>query len=427
MKVLVLCAVAIGLVFPKTAVTQSESAWRTHNRAATAARASGDTAAYRMHVAALEQEVGATPRLATNLARLAFLMHDTSAARRWTQNAAAMGVPLDSDIVAQYGKVNGSRAVEQLQARQHEASRTIDHSAFAWQLNDTDMIAEDLAYDIERKRFLVTSVHRGGVYAIYQNGFMSTLVRPDPRLWGTFAVGIDSRRQALWVTTAAFPGTAYYTRGDSGKSALLEYDLVSGMLRQTYSSIDGGVHAFGDLTIATDGAVYLADGFGGGVYVALPGSKVLKAVVPSGTFASPQTPVVAADGRRLLVPDYVFGIASIDLASRQWHWLHHPDSLALNGIDGLYWSGGDLIAVQNGVEPNRISRLALLADSAVTRTEVMGRGGQFADLNHALILGDRLYFIERSGWSRMADDGKMTAGIASDAPQLRWIPIRSPH
>ena len=338
-----------------------------------------------------------------------------------------MGVPLDSDMIAQYAKTNGSQAVALLRTRQNVSSRTINHSTLAWQLSDVDMIAEDLAYDVDRQRFLVSSVRRGSVYAVNKNGLMSTLVHPDPSLWGTFAIGIDSRRQALWVTTAAFPGTANYTAADSGKSALLEYDLVSGMLRRTYTPIDDGVHAFGDLTIASDGAVYIADGFGGGVYVARPGSSALKAVVPSGTFASPQTPVVSADGRRLFVPDYVFGVASIDLANSQWHWLHHPDSLALNGIDGLYLSGNDLIAVQNGYDPNRISRLAVLSDSAVTRTAVLGRGGEFADLNHALILGDRLYFIERSGWSPMTDDGKMTAGIAADAPQLRWMPIQAPH
>lgn len=77
MKLTLFMAIALGLPVPKMAWAQSESGWHALSRAVAAARASGDTTAYRMRVGALVKEVGATPRLATSLARLEFFMRET--------------------------------------------------------------------------------------------------------------------------------------------------------------------------------------------------------------------------------------------------------------------------------------------------------------------------------------------------------------
>jgi hypothetical protein len=95
---------------------------------------------------------------------------------------------------------------------------------------------------------------------------------------------------------------------------------------------------------------------------------------------------------------------------------------ALTGIDGLYRAGRDLIPVQNGLVPNRITRLALGSDDRIGVARVLVRGGEAVDLNHALLLRSQLFFIARSGWDRVADDGTMKPGGKLDAPMLRRIP-----
>ena len=152
---------------------------------------------------------------------------------------------------------------------------------------------------------------------------------------------------------------ARYTAADSGKSAVLKYDLLSGKLRGRYVAPDTGAHALGDLVVGTDGTVYVSDGIGGGVYVLAPGRDSLRALVQPGVLVSPQTPALSSDGATLFVPDYAIGIAAVNIASGKVTWITHSDSLALTGIDGLYRVGRDLIVVQNGLEPNRIMRLTL--------------------------------------------------------------------
>jgi hypothetical protein len=81
--------------------------------------------------------------------------------------------------------------------------------------------------------------------------------------------------------------------------------------------------------------------------------------------------------------------------------------------------GHHFIIVQNGLEPNRIARLALDAPMRrVVQATTLVRGPSAADLNHAAIVGDWIYFIRRSGWERVADDGTMRTGAAGDEPTV---------
>jgi hypothetical protein len=132
---------------------------------------------------------------------------------------------------------------------------------------------------------------------------------------------------------------------------------------------------------------------------------------------SPQTPALSSDGATLFVPDYAVGIAAVNVSTGRVAWLAHSDSLDLTGIDGMYRIGRDLIIVQNGPEPNRIMRLTLDASMRrVVRATALVRGSRGVELTHATMLRDWLYFIAKSGWARVADDGTMRAGVSGDEP-----------
>jgi len=290
--------------------------------------------------------------------------------------------------------------------------------ALVFRLPDPDMISEDIAFDAARSLFLVSSVHHGGIYAKRVPGGSPASVKFNAdSSWGILALGVDSARGMLWATTSALPMAAHYSASDSGRSALLGFDLASGALRQRWAAPDTGAHVLGDLTIGANGAVYVADGLGSGVYVLDSGSSTLRTLVPRGVLVSPQTPALSRDGATLFVPDYAIGIAAVRVATGEVTWIAHSDSLALTGIDGMYRVGNDLIVVQNGLEPNRIVRLTLdPAMRRVARASTLVRGSSAVDITHATISRGWLYFIRKSGWDRVADDGTMRAGAAGDAP-----------
>jgi hypothetical protein len=401
-----------------TSTAQSDSTWRDHERALQAARGANDTVAYRAQLDAVYHVLGATPRIATRFAALALNAHDSARAAHWMGAMAAMGTELDTGLLAKYAALKGSRARASLLAMRAQATSNVGAPELAFHLPDRDMISEDIAYDAARSLFLVSSVRHGGVYAKRNGDALPALLKfGADSSWGTFALGVDSARAVLWATTAALPMAAHYTLSDSGRSALLKFDLITGKSRGRYVAADSGAHALGDLTIGSNGAVYVSDGLGSGVYALDSGRDSLRTLVPRGVLVSPQTPALSSDGTTLFVPDYAVGIAAVNVSTGRVAWLAHSDSLDLTGIDGMYRIGRDLIIVQNGPEPNRIMRLTLDASMRrVVRATALVRGSRGVELTHATMLRDWLYFIAKSGWARVADDGTMRAGVTGDEP-----------
>ncbi len=108
------------------------------------------------------------------------------------------------------------------------------------------------------------------------------------------------------------------------------------------------------------------------------------------------------------MPDYARGIAVIDLGTGATRWLSASRPVALDGIDGLYFVDGvTLLAVQNGTNPQRVARLHL--DSGRTRVEAADIVEQstpwLGSPTHGVVVDDRFYFIGKSGWEHMNEDG----------------------
>jgi hypothetical protein len=146
----------------------------------------------------------------------------------------------------------------------------------------------------------------------------------------------------------------------------------------------------------------------------------MQALVPRGTFRSPQTPAVLPDGR-VMVADYALGLAIIDRQEETVTWVQHPDTTAVNGIDGMYLQGHNLYAVQNGTSPERVVRFSLDSRFAgITGWTVIERGSPgLGDPTHGVLLADGFYFLANSGWDRFGDDGAIKAGSASPPTILR--------
>ena len=118
-------------------------------------------------------------------------------------------------------------------------------------------------------------------------------------------------------------------------------------------------------------------------------------------------PALAEDIARL-EPEYERfpGWKAVTTGATRWLGASRP--AALDGIDGLYFvDATTLLAVQNGTSPARVSRLHL--DSGRTRVEAVDVVEQASSWlgapTHGVVVGDRFYFIAKSGWEHMNDDG----------------------
>jgi hypothetical protein len=295
-------------------------------------------------------------------------------------------------------------------------------------LPDSIVVAEDVAWDAARRRWLVSDLRRGRIVTVTPSGRASILFDLRPDTWAVFALGVDAPRGVLWATTIGMPGLAGYTRADSGRAALLKLELATGRLLHRFDFPHASpteAHAPGDMAVAPNGDVFVSDGETGELFVLRKGADALVALVPAGELVSPQQPAVSPDGGTVLVADYIRGIAAVDGATGHVTWLAHGPSVALNGIDGLVFHGRDLIAMQNGTEPNRILRLALDPGMrAVVGVTVLAQGPAIAQPTHAAASGDAVVVIARSGWDRVARDGSVRTGVPAAGATLVRVPLR---
>ncbi|HEY2469635.1 MAG TPA: hypothetical protein VGI45_17575 [Terracidiphilus sp.] len=287
-------------------------------------------------------------------------------------------------------------------------STPISTAEAAFNLPDAGIVAEDIDYDPASKSFLITSVLQKKIIRVAPSGAAADFAQ-SPHHWPMLAIKVDSARHLVWATEVALDGFTAAPKADWGHSAVLCFDLSSGKLLHR---VEGPAQsALGDMVLAQNGDPILSDGSGGGIYRL---THAHLSLINGTDFISPQTPAPLPDPNHVLVPDYVRGIAILDLQNGHVEWLNHdqPPTVALNGVDGLYFHRGTLLLTQNGTSPERVVRLQLDASLArILSSQIIERATPtLGDPTHGVVVGDTFYYIANSGWSELDDHGAVKPG-----------------
>lgn len=157
-----------------------------------------------------------------------------------------------------------------------------------------------------------------------------------------------------------------------------------------------------DITIGADFTLYASDPLNGGLYRKPRGATGVEVFVEPGTFRSPQGLALSDDGTHLFVSDYRYGLARVELASGSIERITSDIPAILDGVDGLWLHRGELIAVQNGTSPMRISAFTLSDDGrriVGARTLEQAHPGWTEPLGGS-VAGDALYYVATGQWDR---------------------------
>lgn len=289
-------------------------------------------------------------------------------------------------------------------------------------LGDANLVAEDIGYDPATRHIFLSSVHEKKILECDSSGKCEDVIHalPEMPLNAILALHVDATRGVLWATTAGLNAEADFRPEYKGRSAVLKFDLRSHRLIHRFEPGDSREHAMGDMTVASNGDAYISDGESGDVYVVRHDGTKLESLVSAGVFVSPQTPALNGDETLLYVPDYVEGIALIHLKNGTIEWMKGTSPMALEGIDGLYWTKTGLIATQNGTLPERIVRFPLSADNRVSGFEALEANWPgLGDPTHGVVVGNDFYYIVNSGWDRVGDDGAIAPGKPASIWKMR--------
>jgi hypothetical protein len=402
---------SLALLVPAVAGAQADSIAesRAEFRAAVAAYQARDWPGYLEHSrraqALRPDHGGVTYALASARALSGDNAGALEALRRFAHMGYAADLAADSDFVS----LRRDPAYGDVARRLARNGEPLVRSRTAFTLPEADLLAEGIAYDPADGAFYVAAVHQRKILRVDPGGAVSVFAGAAEGLWAPMGMRVDAARRRLWVATSAIPQMRDYAAGDSGRAAVLAFDLRSGAPAGRYEAgRDGTSHLVGDLIVTRDGGVYATDSRAPVIYRVPLAGDTLERFVESGRLLSAQGLALGPDGRTLYLADYARGILRVDLATRAVTLLRAADSALVLGIDGLYWHRGGLVGIQNGVTPHRVVRLVLDAPGArVLRTEVLERAHPaHREPTLGVVVDDDLYYIANSQWESYGEDGR---------------------
>lgn len=399
-----LLTLAVGVFCFLCVSLQAEPAHRTLMREATAAAKAGDTATVIAKLEAARAARPDYPRVLNNLARYYAQAGRADDAMAQLRELAAMGLQVnvagDEAFAALRSRADFAALSEAFAANRAAAG----HDEASWAITDMDGIIEGLAVHPATLEAFFSDVHHRCIWYRDVSGshaVMRKFSTDADGLLGIFALKIDAARDTLWASSSALPEMKGYTDADQGRAFLAAYDLKTRKLRATFPiAADSRNHVLGDFVIAADGTIYVSDSTAPILWRLTPGATALEKWLEHDDFLSLQGLALSADGRQLHVADYANGLWRIDVATRAATLLDAPARATLFGLDGLYAVPGGLVAVQNGVTPQRIVKISLGADGSAQGVKILGAGHPaMSDLSLGQVVNNHFDFIGNAGWA----------------------------
>ena len=359
------------------------------------------------------------PGIIYNIAACNALVGNAAEASKRLEEVAAMGLAYHPEQDSDFVSLWNTATFREVQKRFDTNNKPVGVVLPAFQLNQSELIAEGIAYHEAEQSFYVSSVRKRKIIRIGANGEQHDFSNPSDSLWAAMGMAVDQQRHLLWVATTAFPFMEGFRDDLNGRSAVVQYDLKSKQLvRRWEIPVDGKGHILGDLAVTKTGEVYATDGQTPAIY-RITREGTIERYITSDEFVSLQGITFSGDGKKLYVSDYSRGIFVIDPVSKKAELMGQLSSQTLLSIDGLYYDSHSLIGIQNEITPNRIARFFLSEDGkTLTGVNILSMNNPSAEEpTLGVIVGKNFYFNGNSQWKNLTARGQVR-------PNAAWEPHR---
>ncbi len=349
-------------------------------------------------------------RLIYNSAIAFALNNQTSNAFGLLEKLANMGLYFEIETDEDFKSLYQNKRFKNIQHKLNKNKNPVNKSRKAFSLSDKSLITESVGFDSKTERFFISSVHQRKIIVIDKDGNQREFSNLTDGLWSVLGIKIDEKRRILWACSSAFPQMINYDKNDEGKAGIFKYNLDNGKLIKKYLLENTNEkHALGDLVINKKGDVFATDSISPRIYKIDLVEDKLELFLENKNFNSLQGLAFSDNEQSLFVADYSTGIHKIDLDKKQSFQIIPEKNITLLGIDGLYFYKNKLIAIQNGIRPQRVVQFSLNKDQ--TRIEkfktLEANHDNFEEPTLGVIIKNEFYYVANSQWNLTTNDGKL--------------------
>jgi sugar lactone lactonase YvrE len=340
------------------------------------------------------------PRIQLNLARLYAQLERNDDAFAAMQRLADMGVSISVATDPSLAPLQDFQHFQKLIKRLATPPEPVGTVA-ATELPGVTGILECPLVDPVTGTWYFSDVRQRCIWRRDLDGTLRRFTPADAGLDGVFKLALSADRKTLWASTAAVGVMAGAPAPEGSRAALVAIDAATGRVLSRHPvPADTRRHLLGDFILAADGAIFATDSDAPVIWRLPAGGKAPEPWLESDDFLNLQGLAFSADGRTLFVADYSNGLWRIDVATRKKSLLVAPPNATFFGLDGLYATSAGLLAVQNGLSPQRVLLIqpAIGTKPSPARVAAIGHGAM-TDLSLGVVNGDRFHFIADSGWS----------------------------
>jgi len=280
-------------------------------------------------------------------------------------------------------------------------TQPVNNSHIAFSVPEKDLIPEGIAYDPVDKAFFLGSLQKCKIIRIDKNGNISNFTQPrQDGLVSVLGMKVDAKRRTLWVVSSYGFFNSNIPRELLGTSGVFKYDLNTRKLLKKYMLPQGEKHFLNDLTIASNGDVYVTDWMVYAVYKISAKRDTIEKFCdlprrPNGIdFSDKKTKIFIAGS----------GIGVLDINTKNFCELIHPRNMLLSG-DGLYFYKNSLIAVQN----KKVTRFYLnkSQDTIIDAQVLEAYNPLFNIPTTGAVAGNWFYFIANSQLQNYDNKGNL--------------------
>jgi hypothetical protein len=301
--------------------------------------------------------------------------------------------------LADFNSIKNTPEFKQLLALQKEWAVPIIHSDTAFTLTDRSLHCEGLELDPETKTFYVGSIHERKIVKV--NGGVATNFCPPAfdGMTSVFGLKIDPKKKLLWACSSPLQEMENFD--STTRSAVFKFDQTTGKLIEKIErpswARDG---VFGDLILNKMGEVFISDGQTNTIFKVNEKTHQLEPWFTSQDFWNIQGMAFNENEKYLFISDYVKGLFRLEIKTKTLTMLACSIEVSLKGIDGLSYYDNSLIAVQNGVNPMRVTRYYLnSSQDQIPKFEILDRKHPaFNEPTLGTIQDDIFYYIANSQW-----------------------------